>query len=58
MGDEKLASGGEHPILESPAPPPDPPSPASKAGKNPLLLKPEYKTAVKDFIVSVLIHSW
>ena len=52
MAEEKLASGGEHPVPESPAPPPEPSTSVNKGRKNHLLLKPEYKTAVKDFIVS------
>lgn len=55
MAEEKSATGDENLTPESPVPPPNLPSPATKPGKNPLLLKPEYKTAAKDFVVSILI---
>lgn len=57
MAEEEFASGGEHPIPESLVSPPNPPFPASKAGMKPLLLKPECKIALSDFIVCILIRS-
>ncbi|KAK3492300.1 P-loop containing nucleoside triphosphate hydrolase protein [Neurospora hispaniola] len=58
MAEEEFASGGEHPIPESLVSPPNPPSPASKAGMNRLLLKPECKTALSDFIRIFSFSTW
>ncbi|EAA29583.2 P-loop containing nucleoside triphosphate hydrolase protein [Neurospora crassa] len=58
MAKEEFASGGEHTIPESLVSPPNPPSPASKAGMNPLLLKPECKTALSDFIRIFSFSTW
>ncbi|KAK3401641.1 P-loop containing nucleoside triphosphate hydrolase protein [Sordaria brevicollis] len=58
MAEEKLATGDEHGIPESPVPPPNSPSPATKPGNSPLLLKPEYKTAARDFARIFSFSTW